>query len=83
MEQFKLVLYGVKVGKKKREGGCAIWVVVDHLTKSAFFLPLRMTGPVDKLAKLYVKEAVRLYGVPISIMCDCDLRFTSRLWPRV
>jgi len=37
--------------------------------------------PVDKLAKLYVNEVVRLYGVLVSIVLDRDLRFTSRLWP--
>jgi hypothetical protein len=35
--------------------------------------------PVDKLAKLYVNEVVRLYGVLVSIVLDRDLRFTSRL----
>jgi hypothetical protein len=36
---------------------------------------------VDKLAKLYVNEVIRLHGVPISIVLDRDPRFTSRLWP--
>jgi hypothetical protein len=36
---------------------------------------------VDKFAKLYVNEVIRLYGVPVSIVLDRDPRFTSRLWP--
>jgi len=36
---------------------------------------------VDKLAKLYVNEVIRLHGVPVSIISDRDPRFTSRLWP--
>jgi hypothetical protein len=40
-----------------------------------------MTDSVDKLAKLYVNEVIRLHGVPMSIMPERDLRFTSRLWP--
>jgi hypothetical protein len=40
-----------------------------------------MTNSVDKLAKLYVNEVIRLHGVPVSIMSDQDPRFTSRLWP--
>jgi len=40
-----------------------------------------MTDSVDKLAKLYVNEVIRLHGVPISIMLEWDPRFTSRLWP--
>jgi len=40
-----------------------------------------MTDSVDKLAKLYVNEVIRLHGVPMSIMPERDPRFTSRLWP--
>ncbi|KAL9336676.1 hypothetical protein Peur_071164 [Populus x canadensis] len=63
------------------KGNDAIWVVMDRLTKSALFLPMKMTDSVDKLAKLYVNEVIRLHGVPISIISDRDPRFTSRLWP--
>jgi len=40
-----------------------------------------MTYSVDKLAKIYVNEVIRLHGVPVSIMPKWDPRFTSRLWP--
>lgn len=33
----------------------AIWVIVDWRTKSAYFLPIRDTWGVKKLAQLYVK----------------------------
>jgi hypothetical protein len=69
---------GLPRGKK---GNDAIWVVVDRLTKFALFLPMKMTDLVDKLAKLYVNEVIRLHGVPVSIISDRDPRFTSRLWP--
>jgi hypothetical protein len=69
---------GLPRGKK---GNDAIWVVVDRLTKSALFLPMKKTDSVDKLAKLYVNEVIRLHGVPVSIISDRDPRFTSRLWP--
>jgi hypothetical protein len=65
---------------KGKKGNDAIWVVVDQLTKSALFLPMKMTDLVDKLAKLYVNEVIRLHGVPVSIISDRDPRFTSRLW---
>jgi hypothetical protein len=58
----------------------AIWVVVDRLTKSAHFIPIRMNYSLDKLAKLYVNEIVRLHGVPVSIVSNRDPRFTSRFW---
>ena len=47
-----------------------IWVIVDRLTKSTHFLPVSNDDPLDKLAQLYVKEIVRLHGVPISIVLD-------------
>ena len=68
---------------KEKRGNEAIWVVVDRLMKSALFLPTKMTDPVDKLAKLYVNEVIRLHGVPLSIVSNWDPRFTSRLWSRL
>ncbi|GJT75895.1 putative reverse transcriptase domain-containing protein [Tanacetum coccineum] len=57
-----------------------IWVIVDRLTKSAHFLPMRENDPMDKLARLYMKEVVTRHGIPVSIICDCDGRFTSNFW---
>ena len=59
----------------------AIWVIVDRLTKSAHFLPVNVEDSLEKLAKLYVDEIVRLHGVPVSIVSDRDPQFTSRFWP--
>ena len=59
----------------------AIWVIVDRLTKSANFLPINVEDSLEKLAKLYVDEIVRLHGVPVSIVSDRDPRFTSRFCP--
>ena len=58
----------------------AIWVIVDRLTKSAYFLPIRLDYSMDRLADLYVNEIVRLHGIPVSIVSDRDPRFTSRFW---
>jgi hypothetical protein len=69
---------GLPRGKK---GNDAIWVIVDRLTKSGLFLPMKMTDLVDKLAKLYVNEVIRLHRVLVSIILNQDPRFTSRLWP--
>ena len=62
------------------KGNDAVWVIVDRLTKSAHFVPMRMTDSVDKLSRLYVREIVRLHGVPVSVVSDRDPRFTSRFW---
>ena len=58
----------------------AIWVIVDRLTKSAHFLAIRMDYSLERLAELYINEIVRLHGIPVSIVSDRDLRFTSRFW---
>jgi hypothetical protein len=52
---------------------------VDRLTKSSLFFLMKMRDSVEKLAQLYIKEVVRLHGVPVSIVFDRDPRFTSRL----
>ncbi|KAL5565844.1 hypothetical protein UlMin_029008 [Ulmus minor] len=65
---------------KTPSGYDAIWVVVDRLTKSAHFIPIKVTYKLDKLNKLYVDWIVRLHGVPITIVSDRDPRFTSRFW---
>ncbi|GKA95701.1 reverse transcriptase domain-containing protein [Tanacetum coccineum] len=61
-------------------GHDTIWVIVDQLTKSAYFLPMREDYKTDRLARLYLNEIVARHGVPISIISDCDSRFTSRFW---
>ena len=48
----------------------SVWVVVDRLTKSAHFLPVRTDYSLDKLAELYIKEIVRLHGILVSIISD-------------
>ena len=53
------------------------WVVVDQLTKSAYFLLVRTDYSLDKLAELYIKEIGQLHGIPISIISYRDPRFTS------
>ncbi|GJS65897.1 putative reverse transcriptase domain-containing protein [Tanacetum coccineum] len=57
-----------------------IWVIVDLLTKSAHFLPMKKTDSMEKLTQLYLKEFVYRHGVPISIISDRDSHFTSRFW---
>ncbi|GJR14209.1 putative reverse transcriptase domain-containing protein [Tanacetum coccineum] len=58
----------------------AIWVIVDQLTKSAHFLPMREVYKMDRLARLYLNEIVARHGMPISIISDRDSLFTSRFW---
>ena len=65
----------------KATGGCDnIWVIVDRLTKSTHFLPIKETDKMEKLTITYIRDIVQLHGVPISIVSDRDNRFTSRFW---
>ncbi|GJY25123.1 putative reverse transcriptase domain-containing protein [Tanacetum coccineum] len=65
---------------KSSSGYDMIWVIVDRLTKSAHFLPIREDYKTEKLAKIYVNEIVARHGVPVLIILDRDGRFTSHLW---
>nr|GFB69461.1 hypothetical protein [Tanacetum cinerariifolium] len=58
----------------------AIWVVVDRLTKSAHFFPIRKEYSVSRLAEIFQQEIVRLHGTPSAIVSDRDLRFASHFW---
>ncbi|GJV66878.1 putative nucleotidyltransferase, ribonuclease H [Tanacetum coccineum] len=58
----------------------AIWVVVDRLTKSAHFLPIRKDYPVSKLAEMFQQEIVRLHGIIRRYRVKRIPRFTSRFW---
>ncbi|GJT40865.1 putative reverse transcriptase domain-containing protein [Tanacetum coccineum] len=63
-----------------RDSYDTIWVIMDRLTKSAHFLPMREDYQMERLARLYLNEIVARHGVLISIMFDRDSRFTSRFW---
>ncbi|GJU55143.1 putative reverse transcriptase domain-containing protein [Tanacetum coccineum] len=58
----------------------AIWVIVDRLTKSAHFLPIREDYKTEKLARIYINEIVARHGVLVSIISDRHGRFASHLW---
>ena len=58
----------------------SVWVVVDRLTKSTHFLLVGTDYSLNKVADLYIKKSARLHGIPISIISDRDMRFTSRFW---
>ncbi|GKB41367.1 putative reverse transcriptase domain-containing protein [Tanacetum coccineum] len=65
---------------KSSQGYDTIWVIVDRLTKSAIFVPMRETDPLEKLARMYLKEVVMRHGIPVSIICDRDPRFALNFW---
>nr|GFA10779.1 reverse transcriptase domain-containing protein [Tanacetum cinerariifolium] len=65
---------------KSSQGYDTIWVIVDRLTKSAIFMPMKEIDLLDKLARMYLKEVATKHGIPILIIYDCDPRFSSNFW---
>jgi len=64
-------------------GNDAIWVVVDRLTKCAHFISMKTKNSAPDLVPLYIREVVRLHGVPKSIISDRDPKFVSNFWQRL
>ena len=60
-----------------QQGYNALWVIVDRLTKSAHFIPIKDSTTADQLGRIYIREIVRLHGVPKTIVSDRDSRFVS------
>ncbi|GKC56655.1 putative reverse transcriptase domain-containing protein [Tanacetum coccineum] len=65
---------------KSSQGYETIWVIVDRLTKSAIFTPMRETDSMEKLARIYLKEVVMRHRIPVLVICDHDPRFSSNFW---
>ena len=62
------------------QGHDVVWVIMDLLTKSAHFLATRMTFTLERFCRLYIREIVRLHGIPVSIVSDRDSRFMVHFW---
>ena len=65
---------------RTQRGNNTIWVIVDQLTKSAVFIPMRIKWSMEKLAQANVKHVVKRFGVPKDIVSDWDLRFVLQFW---
>ena len=62
------------------KGNDSIWVVVDRLTKSAHFLPVKNAFRPPQYAEKYIVEIVRLHGIPKTIVSDRGSQFTAHFW---
>lgn len=67
-------------GLPKSKGFEAIFVIVDRLSKYSHFVPLKHPYTAKVVAEIFVKEVVRLHGIPVSIISDRDPIFVSNFW---
>ena len=58
----------------------SIMVMVDKLTKAAYFIPVKSTHKIDDIAKIFMQEILKLYGLPKAIVSNRDVKFTSNFW---
>ncbi|GJU75489.1 putative reverse transcriptase domain-containing protein [Tanacetum coccineum] len=65
---------------KTTSGQDTIWVIVDRLTKSAHFLPMKETDTIEKLTRQHLKEVISRHRVVVSIISYRDSKFTSHFW---
>nr|GEV69956.1 putative reverse transcriptase domain-containing protein [Tanacetum cinerariifolium] len=59
---------------------CMMCLKVKAEHQKPFGLLMKETDTMIKLARLYLKEVVMRHGIPVSIICDRDPRFTSNFW---
>lgn len=72
------------IGLPRSRWGCdVIWIIIDRLTNSINFLPIKQSDAIEKLAKIYIYEIMRLHDVSKYIVSDRNGRLTSRLWSKV
>jgi hypothetical protein len=58
----------------------SIFMVVDTLTKSAHFIPVRTTYQAPDIARVFISDIVRLHGMPKRIISDRGSVFTGCFW---
>ena len=73
-------MYFIDGFPRTKKGNDGIWVIVDHLTKSIHFIPVKATRTAASLTDIFLREIVRLHGFPVSIVSDRDPIFTSMFW---
>ena len=71
------------MGLPECEGFDAIWAVVDWLSKMRHFIPCHTTIDALGLAELFLREVVRLHGLPQTIVSDRGPQFASTLWQQM
>jgi PHP family Zn ribbon phosphoesterase len=63
-----------------KKGHDSIWVIMDRLTKTAHFLPVKTAYRPPQYAEKYIAEIIRLHGIPKNIVSDRGSQFTAHFW---
>ena len=63
-----------------QQGHDSVCVIVDHLTKSAHFIPVKTKYQARRYTELYVSQIIRLHGVPRTIISDQGPQFIAHFW---
>jgi hypothetical protein len=65
---------------KNQKQNDSIMVLIDKLSKSAHFIPVKSTFKDINIAKIFMKEIFRVHGIPKMVISDRDVKFTSAFW---
>ncbi len=57
-----------------------LWVIVCCMTSMVHLTGVHTTMTTHQLSVIYMREIVRLHGLPSSIVSDRDSKFTSKWW---
>ena len=68
---------------KTSKGFDSVWVIIDRLTKSAYFLPVKSIYPTIQYAKMYLARIMSLHGIPKTIVSDRGTQFVSNFWKQL
>jgi hypothetical protein len=68
---------GLPRAKSRRD---SIFVVVDHFSKMAHFIPCHKSNNTSHVADFFFAEIICLHGVPTTIVWDRDAKFSRHFW---
>ena len=68
------------IGFPKVNGFTSIMAIMDRFSKYGTFVPMPKECAAEMTVKLFMKNIVKLYGIPTDIVSDHDTRFTERFW---